>query len=118
MAQNLAEPAATSAPEAQLWHNLTRLQRVVEKKFGAPLLKQLPSERDFFHQVHRFYSASFADVCTLSKEVHRIITERIDLDALNQQIDPANAGKAKAQTGFRGTTENGRKPQRPCAFMN
>ena len=97
MAQNLAQPAATSAPEAQLWRNLTRLQRVIEEKFGLPLLKQLPSEKDFFHQVHRFYSASFADVCTLSKELHRIITERIDLDALNQQIDPANADKAKAQ---------------------
>ena len=97
MAQNLAQPAETLAPEAQLWRKLTMLQSLIEIEFGSPLLKQLPSEQDFLHHVHRFYCASFADVCTLCKEIHRIITERIDVDALNQQIDPANAGKAKAQ---------------------
>jgi hypothetical protein len=97
MAQNLAQPAETVAPEARLWRKLTMLQRLIEIEFGSPLLKQLPSERDFLHHVHRFYCASFADICTLCKEIHRIITERIDVDALNQQIDPANAGKAKTQ---------------------
>jgi len=94
MSQNLARPADTVAPEAGLWRNLQILQDLVAARFGRQLLKHLPPEEEFFHRIHRFYADSFADVCTLCKELHRIVTEPIDLDLLNQTIDPDNAKAA------------------------
>ncbi len=95
MSQNLGEPAHTVAPEAGLWRNLQILQDATNARFGQHLLKHLPVETEFFHRIHRFYSDSFAEVCTLCKELHRIIAEPIDLDLLNQTIDPGNAKTAK-----------------------
>lgn len=95
MAQNLASPAKTTAPEAILWHNLKVLQSKTMAIYGQPLLQQLPTEDQFFHRVHRFYSDSFQDVCELCKELHRIISEPIDKGLLNIKIDPANAQIAK-----------------------
>ena len=97
MAQNLAEPAATVAPEVALWRNLRILQKLTESRFGQPLLQHLPPKGVFFHRVHRFYADSFSEVCTLCKEIHRIVSERVDLDLLNNVIDPGNAEKAKTQ---------------------
>ena len=95
MAQNLGQPADTFAPEVALWENLWVLQGLTKERFGRPLLRQLPPKEEFFHRIHRFYSDSFADVCTLCKELHRIVSEPIDLDLLNQTIDPGNAKTAK-----------------------
>jgi hypothetical protein len=95
MSQNLAEPADTFAPEVALWENLARLQGLTLEVFGRPLLKHLPAKEEFFHRIHRFYSDSFEDVCALSKELHRIVSEPIDLDLLNETIDPGNAKTAK-----------------------
>jgi hypothetical protein len=47
--------------------------------------------------VHRFYCGSFDEVCELCKELHRIISEAIDLGLLNAKIDSANAAKANEQ---------------------
>jgi hypothetical protein len=95
MSQNLGEPAHTFAPEVALWENLGLLQGLTIERFGRPLLKHVPSKEEFFHRIHRFYSDSFADVCTLCKELHRIVSEPIDLDLLNETIDPDNAKTAK-----------------------
>jgi hypothetical protein len=47
--------------------------------------------------VHRFYTDSFEDYCRLCKELHRVITEQIDLGGLNAKIDPKNAEAANKQ---------------------
>jgi hypothetical protein len=97
MSQNLASPARTAAPESMLWHNLQLLQKRTEIAYGQPLLQHLPSGSEFFHQIHRFYCDSFEDVCELSKELHRIICEPINIGLLNAKIDPSNAVKANEQ---------------------
>src|SRR5260370_34476073 len=97
MSQNLARPARTTAPESMLWHNLQLLQKRTELAFGQLLLQHLPCSTEFFHQIHRFYCDSFDDVCELSKELHRIICEPVDIRLLNGKIDPSNAAKANQQ---------------------
>ncbi len=91
MSQNLANPAGTVAPEASLWHNLNMLQAETKQHFGQPLFLTLPTEHELYRQVHRFYTDSFEDFCGLCKELHRIVTEQIDLGGLNAKIDPKNA---------------------------
>ena len=95
MAQNLARPANTSAPEAILWHNLKILQNKTANAYGQPLLQQFPTETEFFHRIHRFYCDSFKDVCSLCKELHRIVSEPIDKALLDSKIDLANAKRAR-----------------------
>ncbi len=95
MSQNLAAPANTWAPEAMLWNNLEILQGRTETVYEKPLLLHLPSEEEFLHRIHRFYCDSFSDVCLLCKELHRIVSETVDLSLLNGKIDPTNAKKSK-----------------------
>ncbi len=91
MSQNLARPADTISPEAALLHNLQTLHDRAIAKYGQPLLSRLPSEKDFFRRVHRFYCDSFENVCELCKEICRTLVEPIDLGLLNAKINPANA---------------------------
>jgi len=94
MSQNLATPADTIAPEAMLWNNLEVLQSLSAWVYGRPLLRHFPSEHDFLHRIHRFYCESFAEVCELCKELHRIVSEPIDVGLLNEKVDVLNARKA------------------------
>jgi hypothetical protein len=94
MSQNLARPANTWAPEAMLWNNLEILRGRSDWVYGRPLLRHFPSEHDFLHRIHRFYCESFADVCELCKELHRIVSEPIDVGLLNEKVDVPNARKA------------------------
>jgi hypothetical protein len=94
MSQNLARPAETMAPEAMLWNNLEILQGRTDLAYGRPLLHHFPSQDVFFHRIHRFYCDSFADVSELCKELHRIVSEPIDIGLLNEKIDPVNAKRA------------------------
>jgi hypothetical protein len=97
MSQNLARPANTAAPESILWHNLQLLQKRTAIVYEQQLLQKLPCESEFLHRIHRFYCDSFEDVCELCKELHRIVSEPIDIGVLNAKIDPANAEKANKQ---------------------
>ncbi len=97
MAQNLASPAATVAPELMLGKNLHILQKRTRAIYGQPLLQQIPKAEEFFRRVHRFYSVSFDQVCDLSKEIHRVVSESIDIGVLNAKVDPANAVKANKE---------------------
>lgn len=97
MAQNLASPAATIAPEVMLWRNLQILQKRSFALYGQTLLQQLPPPEDFYRRVHRFHCVSFDEVCELSKEVHRIVSEAIDIGILNAKIDPGNAARANKE---------------------
>ena len=97
MSQNLASPARTQAPESMLWHNLQLLQKRTGVIYGQSLLQHLPSALEFFRQIHRFYCSSFEDVCELSKELHRVVCEPVDIGLLNAKIDQANAEKSNQQ---------------------
>ena len=94
MSQNLASPARTLAPEIGLWMNLNLLQDLTLDLYAIPILRHLPSERDFFRHIHRFHGESFEDFCRLCKELHRTVSEQIDIGAINESMDPANAAEA------------------------
>jgi hypothetical protein len=124
MAQNLAKPASTVAPEEVLWHNLNVLQAWSLRLYGQTLLQGLPTETDFFRSIHRFYSESFTDVCELCKELHRHISEKVDIGLLNSKIDPGNAAEANREKlkqikrlglWLTGLGLNGREITRPLA---
>lgn len=95
--QNLARHPESTAPEAILWHNLRTLQTRSMAVYGQPILQSLPTKRDFFRSIHRFYDASFEQLCELCKELHRTISERIDIGLFNAKIDPTNAEKANRE---------------------
>jgi hypothetical protein len=97
MAQNLASPAATVAPEVILGRNLQILQKRSLAVYGQRFLQQIPPAEEFFRRVHRFYCASFDQVCELAKEIHRIVSEAIDIGVLNAKVDPGNAPKANKE---------------------
>lgn len=92
--QNLARPAGTIAPEEALWRNMDLLQAETKRIYGKPLFFALPGEREFHTKVHRFYCDSFEEFCELCKELHRVVSEQIDIGALNDKIDPKNAEEA------------------------
>lgn len=48
----------------------------------------------FFKAVHRFYGGSFEGFCQLCKELHRHVSERIDIGVINSKIDASNATEA------------------------
>jgi hypothetical protein len=127
MSQNLAKPASTVAPEEMLWNNLRVLQGRSLKICGQTLLQELPTERDFFQKIHRFYGESFTDVCELSKELHRLISEKVDIGLLNSKIDPGNAVESNQQglkqikrlaLWLTGLGLNGRDITRPLAGIS
>jgi hypothetical protein len=91
MAQNLAQPAPTIAPELTLYRSLVALQTPVTKRYGGPLLSHLASEQEFLRSIHRFYGESFETVCELCKELHRVTCEPINIGLINAKIDPVNA---------------------------
>lgn len=97
MAQNLGRPAATSAPERALLHNLRVLNQMTEERFGVSLLRGELDDLAFYRSVHRFHASSFEDYCRLCKELHRNVAERIDIGAINSKLDPANAAEANKQ---------------------
>jgi hypothetical protein len=97
MSQNLAEPADTTPPEVILLHTLRVLNHRSSFTYGAPILRSLPNDPDYFRSVHRFYDASFEDVCELCKEITRVFIEQIDLGLLNSKVDPGNAAKANKE---------------------
>jgi len=91
MAQNLAQPARTIAPELTLYRSLVALQTPVANRYGGPLLSHLASDHEFLRSIHRFYGESFETVCQLCKELHRVTCEPINIGLLNAKIDPVNA---------------------------
>jgi hypothetical protein len=95
LAHNLGRAPTSSSPETVLWNNFNRLDVRIEKFYGAPLFSQLPEENEFFKKIHRFHGASLEDVCKLAKEIHRLVSEKIDLNALNRTLDPGGEKEGK-----------------------
>lgn len=94
MSQNLARPAQTLAPEAGLLFNLHALCELTSSVFGASLLRGHYEDKSFLKAVHRFYGDSFESYCQLCKELHRHVSERIDIGVINSKIDASNAKEA------------------------
>ena len=97
MSQNLAKPARTFAPERALAINVQALSELTEAKYGASILRGTFDELAFFKTVHRFHGDSFESYCRLCKELHRNVSERIDIGVINDKIDSAHAQEANKQ---------------------
>ena len=90
--QNLAKPASTIPPERLVFAFMRVIDSDTKKMVGAPLFASIPSERDFFKEIHRFYDHDFDDVCELAKRIYRIVVEAIQLDAVNLLLGPKAKG--------------------------
>jgi hypothetical protein len=124
MAQNLANPADTTPPEPILFKNLSIAHRRSLAAYGQSLFQRVPSSQEFYRRIHRFHCNSFDQVCALCKELHRTVSEPIDMGLLNSKIDPANAEKANKENlrqikrlalWLDSLGEDGRKITRPLA---
>lgn len=123
--QNLASPARTIAPEVILWTNLRAIQQLSVERMGRTFFTELPSERNFFRTIHRFYDDSFQRVCHLAKELMKIVVERGDTDLVNALLGSKLAEVKKElraikrlETWFTGHGEDGRKITAPLVGIN
>ncbi len=87
MSQMEAKPADTTAPEALLASAIEHLQKISFHFLGRPLLKEHHAVNEIVQKTHRFHGHSIEGICFLSKELTRLITERIDTDLL-KELDP------------------------------
>ena len=123
--QNLASPARTIAPEAILWMNLTAIQQLSVQQLGRPFFTDLPSKRNFYRTIHRFYDDSFLRVCHLAKELMKIVVEEMDIDSINKLLGSKLATVKKEmrsikrlETWLTEHGEDGRKITGPLAGIN
>ncbi|MBK1792135.1 hypothetical protein [Persicirhabdus sediminis] len=87
--------AGTIAPEKRLVKAIRGLNAVFEEKTSSPLLRNVPDETELARKLHRFHSGSFEDVCSLSKQLVKILIERIDLPHLTSLLTEGNKAEAK-----------------------
>jgi hypothetical protein len=122
--QNLGSPAGTMAPGVIVWTNLRAIQQLSVERIGRIFFTELPSERNFFRTIHRFYDDSFQRVCQLAKELMEIVVERIDMDSVNALLGPKvkTVKELRAikrlETWLIGHGENGRKITGPLVGIN
>lgn len=81
-AQMEVQPAATIAPEAELPRAVDALDSAFSSRYGTPLLREHDSVPALLRRVHRFLAAEAGGLLELSKELTRLFTERIDVDAI------------------------------------
>ncbi len=93
-AQMEVKPASTIAPEARLEGALAALDTAFAAKHGQPLLRDHETVPSLLRRVHRFQAAEVDGVLELAKELTRLFTERVDLDAI-LKIVPLAKGENK-----------------------
>jgi len=81
-AQMNCKPAATAASEAQIAGVLDALDKAFQSRFGAPVLRDHGAVEAIIRRTHRFRAVEQDGLLALAKELNRLLTERIDLDAL------------------------------------
>jgi hypothetical protein len=101
-AQMEVRPAATVAPESELSVALDEIDTAFKAKYGLPLLRADKAVPTLLRRAHRFQVAEADGLLELSKEVTRLFTERVDVDAVlsplavPQQKDGKQPGSNKA----------------------
>lgn len=83
-AQMQCNPASTKAPETRLLEVVDALSASFEKRFGKPLLRDHASIPVILRRVHRFRAVEEDGLLALSKELNRVLMERVDIDAVRE----------------------------------
>ena len=93
-AQMEVNPASTIAPEARLEGALAGLDTAFAAKHGQPLLRGHEIIPSLLRRSHRFLAAEADGVLELAKELTRLFTERVEVDAI-LTIVPLAKGETK-----------------------
>ena len=86
-AQMMVNPAATVAPESDLFAALDELDKAFERCHGEALLRAHESVPQLMEKAHRFVAAEVDGVLNLAKELTRLFIERVDIDAIIKAIE-------------------------------
>lgn len=81
-AQMQAEPADTNAPEALLSEALAKLDETFADRTGRQLLRPHDAVPDLLRRIHRFRAVEHDGLPSLAKDVTRLFSERVNVDAL------------------------------------
>jgi hypothetical protein len=87
-AQVAAEPATTQAPEPLLRKGMDLLNQVSSQVLGFRILCDHPKYEEVIAHAHRFRSLDLRGLCSLAKDVSRLIADRIDVSALQAIVQP------------------------------
>lgn len=121
MSQMQARPAKTIAPEMGFFSALVYLEKISKERLGSPLLKSHDSVPQLLRQIHRFRGTSIQGLCSLSKDLDQLITERIDNRLLEHFAPPPdkNFRSIKRLSYFLDTIEkDGRHITAPLAGVS
>jgi hypothetical protein len=92
-AQVAAEPATTQAPEPWLRAGMDRLNQIASERLGFPILRGHARDEEIIAQTHRFRSLDLEGLCSLAKDVSRLIADRIDVSALQEVAPPPKGAR-------------------------
>lgn len=81
-AQMNCKPADTVAPETQILAALGTLDSAFQARYGAPLLRENGAVDSILRRTHRFRAVEHDGLLALSKELNRLLMERVDIDLL------------------------------------
>lgn len=96
MSQMQAMPADTQAPEQLMFSLIDELDSICKSKFGRPLFKPHPFQKDISKKIHRFQAINLEGFYSLAKEITRFVIERIDVDFLKQlRVETEKLGSLK-----------------------
>ncbi|WP_147272195.1 hypothetical protein [Phyllobacterium salinisoli] len=96
-AQMMLIPASTKAPEGEVQDALNTLDASFKKRYGTSLLREHSSVTQLLRAVHRFRAVEEGGLLDLSKDLMRLFSERVDVDALTPHFTLANGEKKRAR---------------------
>jgi len=85
--------ANTTAPEQALFEILEELDRLFIKVIGTPLFRAHSATDDLCKSISRFRALDLSGLLSLSKDLMRLIAERIDSAALQKVVPPPKGEK-------------------------
>lgn len=88
----MVNPTSTIAPEKEIETIVNLLEAAFIEKYGRPLLRGNDAVPSILRKVHRFQAVKADGLLELAKEITRLFIERIDADAIADQLNlPTNA---------------------------
>jgi len=91
--QMRAQPAGTAAPEKELPHLMDELDTQFEERYGNALFKSHQATPEILRNIHRFRAVENHGLLALSKDIARLIADRIDIAALHKIAAPPKGEK-------------------------
>ena len=89
-----AMPVDTIAPEIKLTEALQYFSNVFQSKFRKSIFRTHFLEQELLKNVHRFHGTSDKGIFYLSKEIYRLVIDRIELKALREVYEKLSSKKA------------------------